>query len=344
MATTYTSGSEPSPGSRKRARTESRSEDSQWGNRPQRRDVSSSPIARASKTLNPTKRRQYARRSATEPQPGAILKEHTKRDKDFYSLDPAATVYVQCQDTMFKVHRSIFVCSECLEIFLDDHGPTTLENPYRMISPTIQEGRALFWALYATDAQLEEKVTEPTDLQRLFHLRAITKTYPDLYKIIEWVETQTRAAANDDIFMSSCSSSIFVEFVTFAIRYKYDDMLSAIVRSWCTHLFSRNCQPFPAINIIDKYPSELRELRGAAYYVYLQDVMQRRNIMTTGDLPFFQRDTQLNDEQKMRLPYIFLLEIPAPSKVMHGAPQFGPGGGHLQLAGEGLWRLAHPTS
>ncbi|KAJ3512972.1 hypothetical protein NLJ89_g3210 [Agrocybe chaxingu] len=269
---------------RKRARVDSDDEDPQQQQQ-QRQKVNGTPLhpgvnGSASNPNTPKKEKPRRYKTMTEHYDTSPTKEVADLDDTFYLSDPSATLYIRCKDTMFKIHERMFTCTEFFQECLEEHGPTSISNPHRMFAPRVEELRAFLWALYATDGQLAEKITEFPHLERVFRIRSMTQKYPDLQRMLEWVNAQIHSVAIDSAFMDSCSSAALAEFTTFVIWYEYVDELALIQKKWCERLWSKSAPSVPAIQAADEYPEELKELRGVAYYVHIQDMMDRQTQFT----------------------------------------------------------------
>ncbi|CAA7262833.1 unnamed protein product [Cyclocybe aegerita] len=288
---------------RKRARVDSDDEDQQ---QQQRQKANGTPLragvnGSASNPNTPKKEPIRHWRVKAEYWDNTPTKEVADLDDVFYLSDPSATVYIRCKDTMFKIHERMFTCTEFFQECLDSHGPTSISNPHRMVAATVDELRAFFWALYATDSQLAEKITEFPHLQRVFRICSMTRKYPDLPRMIEWADAQVRSVAADNVFMDSCSSAALAEFTTFAILHEFPDELALIQKKWCERLQSKSAPSVPAIQVADEYPEDLKELRGIAYYLHIQDMMDRQTQFTESGATHLFADPKLNNGQVMRL-------------------------------------------
>ncbi|KAF8963026.1 hypothetical protein BDZ97DRAFT_1702033 [Flammula alnicola] len=225
-----------------------------------------------------------------------------ERDPKFFKEDPSATCVVRVRDYMFKIHADLLSCcqimSECLQDHVERYGMPTEERPFQCPYPTVEEYRAFLWALYATVEQLSEIAHDHADLERLSQIIKLNRKY-DIPKMLDWVTDTVHRTATNAVFMESCSSASLTLLVEIAKENKYTKTLDAVVRKWCDRILNKSTPSVPAIQIADKY--ELQELGGVAYYVHVQDMLDRQTGFTEKGATQLRADPKLNNGQVMRL-------------------------------------------
>ncbi|KDR83058.1 hypothetical protein GALMADRAFT_134567 [Galerina marginata CBS 339.88] len=244
-----------------------------------------------------------------------------ERDPVFFKEDAGADCYIRVEAVSFKIHKELLSCSqfmtELLEEHIQDNGPTTEEKPLRFVLPTAEEYRAFLWALYATSvsssshiplilsypiqSSSEELIASPheqTYVDRLLLLASMTQKY-DIPKLHTWLRAALHSTASSPVFMESCASASLAQLVDACIKYKYPDTLLLVVAKWCARLEAKDTPSVPAIQAADRH--ELVDLRGVAYYVHIQDMIDRQGTFTEKGALQLRADPKLNNGQVMRL-------------------------------------------
>ncbi|KAF8157954.1 hypothetical protein B0H34DRAFT_655886 [Crassisporium funariophilum] len=223
------------------------------------------------------------------------------RDPVYYSDDSSATCIIRVGGSLFKIHHELLSCCPFMVEELHNHrGLTSDKNPLRFVVPTEEEFRAFLWALYATTEALAEAPTEHAHLERLFHIAFMTEKY-DIPLLEEWVTSAIHSAATDTIFMDSCSSATLAHFIDTAtrLRYDYTKTLAVVAKKWCDRLLNKSTPSVPAIQAADKH--DLLELRGVAYYVHVQDMLDRQTTVMDKGATQLCADPKLSKGQVLRL-------------------------------------------
>lgn len=102
----------------------------------------------------------------------------------------------------------------------------------------------------------------------------------------------------DAAFADTCTSATFTRVVEVATRCKAHDLLDAAVSKWSDRIRRRDIAAVPAILAADEH--KLVGLRGIAYYVHLQEIIEKSAPTTPADaLLLF--STGLSEKQRIRL-------------------------------------------
>lgn len=143
------------------------------------------------------------------------------------------------------------------------------------------------------------------DLHRLFNIVEMTLKY-DLSKMKTWVSAAILRASKCSSVMDACSSATLSKFVDVAVYHKYDSALKLVVSKWCERLIGKSTPSVPAIQAADKHKEiaadDIKRLKGIAYYVHVQDMLDRQaEGHTDGSATLLRTDPKLNNGQVMRL-------------------------------------------
>ena len=123
----------------------------------------------------------------------------------------------------------------------------------------------------------------------------------DTLKLSDWVAIAIRNASQNTALMDSCSSATLSRFVDVAIFNKYDTALRHIISKWCERLIHKSTPSVPAIQVADRHEKVLKDLKGVAYYVHVQDMHDRQTTFTETGATQLRTDPKLNNGQVMRL-------------------------------------------
>ena len=99
--------------------------------------------------------------------------------------------------------------------------------------------------------------------------------------------------------MESCSSATLSLVVDVAVQCGIPHLLSNVVDKWSELVYHKSTQSVPAMQAADKH--ELLSLRGVAYYVHVQDMLDRQTHTPEGGGTQLRVDPKLNNGQVMRL-------------------------------------------
>lgn len=113
-----------------------------------------------------------------------------------------------------------------------------------------------------------------------------------------WVCNALAKASSDNVFLDSCSSASLTLLLDISIDYKLKDVKKAVVKKWCDRLMNKSTPSVPPIQAGDRY--DLTDLRGIAYYVHVQDMLDRQTVSAKGATQL-RADPKLNNGQVMRL-------------------------------------------
>lgn len=121
----------------------------------------------------------------------------------------------------------------------------------------------------------------------------------------EWVSEAILSAAKSPALMDACSSATLSQFVDVTIEHNYRSVLKLVVDKWCDRLLGKSTPSVPAIQTADKHEEakidDLKKLRGVAYYVHVQDMLDRQTEHDTSGATHLRTDPKLNNGQVMRL-------------------------------------------
>ena len=143
----------------------------------------------------------------------------------------------------------------------------------------------------------------PSDHAQLERLSLIIKMNEkfDIPKMLEWAIDTLHKTATNSVFMESCSSASLALLVDMAKgnEKRYAKSLEAVTKKWYTRVLNKSTPSVPAMQTADKY--ELHDLIGIAYYVHVQDMLDRQTSFTEKGATQLRADPKLNNGQVMRL-------------------------------------------
>jgi len=225
-----------------------------------------------------------------------------ERDPLYYlDDDPTATWVFRAGDVLFKVHQETLQCSQDMNDLLKEHirtnGCTSDERPLLFSLATPEESRAFLWALYARSEDLAAPPQVQSDIERFCNLASISSKYY-IPKLQDWVLSAIHQTANNTIFMDSCSSATLSALLDVSVQFKRKDITETIQKKWYDRLVNQSAPSVPAIQAADKY--DLEDIRGMAYYIHVQDMLDRQGVTGRGATQL-RADPKLNNGQVMRL-------------------------------------------
>jgi hypothetical protein len=97
--------------------------------------------------------------------------------------------------------------------------------------------------------------------------------------------------------MDSCSSASLSSLTDISIKFKRKD-IELIQKKWYDRLSNKSAPSVPAIQAADKH--DLVDIRGMAYYIRVQDMLDRQTVTECGATQLH-ADPKLNNGQVMRL-------------------------------------------
>jgi hypothetical protein len=98
--------------------------------------------------------------------------------------------------------------------------------------------------------------------------------------------------------MDSCSSATLSALMDVSVQFKRKDIIELIRKKWYDRLLNKNAPSVPAIQAADKH--DLADIRGMAYYIHVQDMLDRQTVTGCGAIQL-RADSKLNNGQVMRL-------------------------------------------
>lgn len=146
-------------------------------------------------------------------------------------------------------------------------------------------------------ADLATSPHEPEYLERLPWIASITRKY-EMPNLRVWAESFLQGLVADTIFLSSCSSACLTHLVDTCSTFEDADKLKILVNHWMQRLENKDTPCAPAIIAADRFG--LKDLRGAAYYFHLQDMVEGLTNNERGAIQL-RADPKLNNGQVMRL-------------------------------------------
>lgn len=99
--------------------------------------------------------------------------------------------------------------------------------------------------------------------------------------------------------MDSCSSANFTSLLDVAVEFNDTELLNSAISIWAERVSKNSTPSVPAMLAADKH--DLAELRGVAYYVHIQDMMDRQTSITALGATQLRADPKLNNGQVMRV-------------------------------------------
>ena len=135
------------------------------------------------------------------------------------------------------------------------------------------------------------------DIERFCNIASIANKY-DIPKLQDWVLTTIHQTVTNTIFMDSCSSATLSLLMDVSIQFKHKNIVDLINKKWYDRLLNKSTPSVPAIQAADKH--DLMDIRGMAYYIHVQDMLDRQTV-TGGGATQLRADPRLNNGQVMRL-------------------------------------------
>ena len=161
--------------------------------------------------------------------------------------------------------------------------------------------------LYSVIIRLDQLGTLPRsdeELARLFNIATASRNFHAPI-MTEWVAELILNAAKSTDLMDACSSATLFQFIDIALEHDYHAALKLVVDKWCNRLIGKSTPSVPAIQAADRHEEakidDLKKLRGIAYYVHVQDMLDRQTEHTGSGATHLRTDPKLNNGQVMRL-------------------------------------------
>ena len=149
------------------------------------------------------------------------------------------------------------------------------------------------------DGKLVALPLDHTGAEFVILLATISHKYA-FQEIHKWAtEILEHTASSNSVFMESCSSATLSLMVDVAVQCNIPHLLSSVVDKWSERVYHKSTPSVPAIQAADKH--ELLGLRGVAYYVHVQDMLDRQTHTPEGGGTQLRVDPKLNNGQVMRL-------------------------------------------
>ena len=204
---------------------------------------------------------------------------------------------------------------DLLKDHLGANGSTSDDKPLVFRLATPQESRAFLWALYAKyvfpsnttplatlilvfrSEDLAAPAQEQSDIDRICNIASIANKY-DIPKLQDWVLSTIHQTVTNTIFMDSCSSATLSLLMDVSIQYNRKNIIELINKKWYDRLLNKSTPSVPAIQAADKH--DLMDIRGMAYYIHVQDMLDRQTVTGRGATQL-RADPKLNNGQVMRL-------------------------------------------
>ena len=117
-------------------------------------------------------------------------------------------------------------------------------------------------------------------------------------KLKDWVESKfTDMASGTHPFLDSCSSNSLSLLLSIGCNGR-EDFKNAVVKKWIQRLWNKSAPSVPAVDAAEQH--SIDSLRGVAYYIYTQDMVDRQEFTERGALKL-RADTKLSTEQRMHV-------------------------------------------
>jgi len=113
-----------------------------------------------------------------------------------------------------------------------------------------------------------------------------------------WVVNAIHQAATNPVLLESCSSANLAYMVNECIAQKFDKALASVVSKWSDRLEKKDAPTVPAIHAADRHG--LEDLKGIAYYLHVQDMIDRQTATRKG-ATHLKSDPKLSKSQVSRL-------------------------------------------
>ena len=152
-------------------------------------------------------------------------------------------------------------------------------------------------SLFFRSEDLEAPAQEQSDIERFCNIASIANKY-DIPKLQDWVLSAIHQTVSNTIFMDSCSSATLSLLMDVSIQFKLKNIIDVINKKWYDRLLNKSTPSVPAIQAADKH--DLLEIRGMAYYIHVQDMLDRQTVTGRGATQL-RADPKLNNGQVMRL-------------------------------------------
>ena len=151
--------------------------------------------------------------------------------------------------------------------------------------------------LFFRPKDLEAPAQEQSDIERFCNIASMANKY-DIPKLQDWVLSTINQTVNNTIFMDSCSSATLSLLMDASIQFKRENIIELINKKWYDRLLNKSTPSVPAIQAADKH--DLMKIRGMAYYIHVQDMLDRQTVTGRGATQL-RADPKLNNGQVMRL-------------------------------------------
>ena len=140
---------------------------------------------------------------------------------------------------------------------------------------------------------------DQSDIERFCNIASIAKKY-DIPKLQDWALSAIHQTATNTIFMDSCSSATLSALIDVSFQFKRKDTVELIRKKWYDRLMNKSAPSVPAIQAADRHSDHLVDIRGMAYYIHVQDMLDRQTVTGHGATEL-RADPKLNNGQVMRL-------------------------------------------
>jgi hypothetical protein len=139
---------------------------------------------------------------------------------------------------------------------------------------------------------------DDADIDRLLSVAAITYEY-HFFSLQSWAWATIDQMTSHEVYIECCSSATFARIIDVAIICQKTDLCDSIITKWSDRIRRRTAPSVPAILVADKH--ELPSLRGVAYHVYIQEMIENQTTVTERGANQFHVDPKLSNGQVMRL-------------------------------------------
>ncbi|KAJ7034711.1 hypothetical protein C8F04DRAFT_559659 [Mycena alexandri] len=205
------------------------------------------------------------------------------RDSVFYK--PGGDCKIRVEDTVFCIHRFLLERDSAtfqtmfeLPQGIEKPQGSTDGDPIVLAGDTLEEFRALCWALYAFPNEIVDENEDRKSLEKLANLAMIAHKY-QLGAFQSWSMTAIRKKCHTpDGALESCPSRLLPTIIRLSLRYHDDALKSRVISAWISRLSNATSplpsfSPLPTSEFSDALEfaeeNSLRQFLGKLYYAKL---------------------------------------------------------------------------
>ncbi|KAF6755805.1 hypothetical protein DFP72DRAFT_964461 [Ephemerocybe angulata] len=192
-----------------------------------------------------------------------------------------------------------------------DKSPLSLDFMFKYLDPGLKTDhvelfRTLLWAFpimnQVTSVALGDNPSSADYAlcERILSVASLADRY-NISDVHAWAASVADEVIKNGAFLNSVSSLVLRKLYEVGVSAERPLIRAKCLEVWLSRVWNKTAPAVPALQMAEKYPEELTELKGVAYYTLLQDMADQQAVAADGIVLQLKADPKLTNAQVLRL-------------------------------------------